>query len=98
MKDSPIIMGLPEGLSNQQTSHNSSIDSFESISSLSSQGNEIRRVRTLPIPQNLFYIGMKHQPIPEEEKEEVDIEKAVPCSLKEEFWFDALKRAEAPFP
>ncbi len=97
MKDPPI-MGLPEGLSNQQTSHNSSIDSFESISSLSSQGSEIRRVRTLPIPQNLFYIGMQHQAIPEEDKEDVDIEKAVPCRLKEEFWFDALKRAEAPFP
>ena len=84
-------------LSNQQTSHNSSIDSFESISSLSSLGSEIRRVRTLPIPQNLFYLGMMHGSIPEEEREcidDVDVKKAVPCDLKGEFWTNALKRAD----
>jgi hypothetical protein len=94
----PVVVPMPEGLSYQQTSQNSSIDSFESFSSLSSHGTEIRRVRTLPIPQNLFYVGMQHQTNPEEDKNDIDIRCAMPCSLREEFWFDALKRAESHQP
>ena len=79
--------------SHNTSSHNSSKDSFESIGSLGSMGSEIRRVRTLPIPHNLFYLGLKQESIPEEEVN-ADIRLAVPCDLKGEFWLNALQKAE----
>ena len=76
------------------SSINSSIDSHENSSA--KMDDDIRRVRTLPIPQNLFLLGLQHKSTfeSEEEHKEVRVESASQFSLNNEFWIDALIKSE----
>ena len=73
---------------------NSSIDSHES--STLKMDDEIRRVRTIPIPQNLFLLGLQHKSTYESEEEykEVRVDSATSFSLNNEFWIYAFVKAE----
>ena len=58
--------------------------------------NEIRRVRTLPIPDNLFFVGLTHKNTQESnaEQKEMSMESATPFDLGKEFWIEALLKSE----
>ena len=64
----------------------SSIDSKE-------MDDQVKRVRTLPIPSNFFLVGLQHKntlPTEEGKCEPMMTDLAMPCDLSVDFWEDAL--------
>ena len=73
-------------------------DSSKSINSISLLGTEIRRVRTLPVPPNLYLKGMRQEQTTKEiKKVEFDIEHAEKYQLSSTFWLSAISRMEYEF-